>query len=156
MNIDRKFEPYRLIPKGHLYKIENFNDENLSVNDTIHNINLNEKKINDKNVIKKRNTNIVKTNKANSRIKNKNSIEYLKIFFNGFMFIKKGLNSFKVNDFTFLNAIQIYKFLFKNSKTISGIDILKLRHLLKYIKENVFKKLCKNAKVVLRNVKGEH
>ena len=29
MNLERKFEPYKLIPEGKVYKVENFDVENL-------------------------------------------------------------------------------------------------------------------------------
>ena len=82
--------------------------------------------------------------------KNKNKMEYLKRFFDGLTFLKKGLDSFQVNGFTFLNAVNLYNFLFKNSKKINGIDILKLRKIVKNIKKKMFEKICKNAKIALQ------
>jgi hypothetical protein len=150
MTFDRKFEPYRLIPEGHLYKIENFDAENLMSD--------NENKISKINKSKTKNvmdfTKSMKKNVTHTKGKikkiNQNPIEYLKSFFDGLIFVKKGIHSFKVNDFTFFNALNIYNFLFKNSKKISGIDILKLRNLLKHIKMKMFEKICKNAKNVLK------
>ena len=77
-------------------------------------------------------------------------MEYLKRFFDGLTFLKKGLDSFQVNGFTFLNAVNLYNFLFKNSKKINGIDILKLRKIVKNIKKKMFEKICKNAKIALQ------
>ena len=150
MNIDRNFEPYRLIAQGKVYKIEHFNNDIINVKGNNSKLQYNEEKIIDNKIPKKIPTKQIKTKKKDiHRVKKQTTIEYLKYFFDGLSFIKKGLNSFTVNNLTFGNAIQIYNFLFKNSKTISGIDILKLRNLLKYIKEYSFKKLCKNAKVIL-------
>jgi hypothetical protein len=150
MNIDRKFEPYKLIPTGKLYKVENFDVENLMSN------NINKSKIIKTNNKYEMNVSIKKEKKQKQNeviIKQKikiNKMEYLKSFFDGLVFLKKGLHSFKVNGYIFLDALNIYNFLFKNSKKISGIDILKLRKLLKKIKKTMFKFFCKNAKIALK------
>ena len=39
MNLERKFEPYKLIPHGHLYKVENFDVDNLILDNNIKNKN---------------------------------------------------------------------------------------------------------------------
>ena len=79
-------------------------------------------------------------------------MEYLKHFFDGLTFLKKGLNSFQVNGFTFLNALNLYNFLFKNSEKINGIDILKIKKIIKNIKKEMFEKICKNAKMRLKKM----
>ena len=37
MNLERKFEPYKLIPEGKVYKVENFDVENLMSANVINN-----------------------------------------------------------------------------------------------------------------------
>ena len=149
MNLERKFEPYKLIPEGKVYKVENFDVENLisanvsnNKSKTIKTNNNNEMKVLTKKNIKKKKKIII--------IKKKNKIEYLKHFFDGLTFLKKGFDSFQVNGFTFFNAVHLYNFLFKNSKKINGIDILKLRKIIKNIKKKMFEKICKNAKIALQ------
>ena len=79
-------------------------------------------------------------------------IHKLKDFFQGFIFSKKGTNSFQVNQFTFSNAIQIFNFLFKNNKIINGIDLLKLKKLFSLKKDKFVNMICNNAKKML-NIK---
>ena len=142
MNLERKFEPYKLIPEGKVYKVENFDVENL----ISANVSNNKSK-----TIKTNNNNEMKVlTKKNIKKKKKNKIEYLKHFFDGLTFLKKGFDSFQVNGFTFFNAVHLYNFLFKNSKKINGIDILKLRKIIKNIKKKMFEKICKNAKIALQ------
>ena len=136
MNLERKFEPYKLIPEGKVYKVENFDVENL----ISANVSNNKSK-----TIKTNNNNEMKV-----LMEKKNKIEYLKHFFDGLTFLKKGFDSFQVNGFTFFNAVHLYNFLFKNSKKINGIDILKLRKIVKNIKKKMFEKICKNAKIALQ------
>ena len=135
MNLERKFEPYKLIPEGKVYKVENFDVENLMSA----NVSNNKSK-----TIKTNNNYEMKV------LTKKNKIEYLKHFFDGLTFLKKGFDSFQVNGFTFFNAVHLYNFLFKNSKKINGIDILKLRKIIKNIKKKMFEKICKNAKIALQ------
>ena len=148
MNLERKFEPYKLIPAGKVYKVENFDVENLVSANVSNN---KSKTIKTNNNYEMKVLTKIKNNKKKIYIikKNKNKMEYLKRFFDGLTFLKKGLDSFQVNGFTFLNAVNLYNFLFKNSKKINGIDILKLRKIVKNIKKKMFEKICKNAKISL-------
>ena len=140
MNLERKFEPYKLIPEGKVYKVENFDVENLMSANVINNKSKTIKTNNnyEMKVLPKRSN---KKNKKMNIKKNNNKMEYLKHFFDGLTFLKKGLNSFQVNGFTFLNALNLYNFLFKNSEKINGIDILKIRKIFKNIKKEMFEKI---------------
>ena len=133
----KTFETYKLIKNGDHYKIINFSlDEKINFN------------------VKKEETN---KNKINKKIIYKNVNKYfvfLKKFFelnNKFnTFFKKTVDWFRVNKFKFNSIKNVYNFLFKNKKSISGFDIIKLKKLFKIIIQKQYKMLCKNAKLILK------
>ena len=149
MNDNKKFEAYKLVPNGQFYKIINFDEDTKK---TIDNNNSNLDKISEKNMTKEKITNFNLQKKKNIYI-NKSTYDLLKkkISIDKNINIRKiALNSVKINQFKFSNTNEIYNFLFKNSKKISGIDVLKLKQLFKFVSIITLKQICRNAKQTLK------
>ena len=149
MNDNKKFEAYKLVPNGQFYKIINFDEDNKR---TIDNNNSNLDKISEKNMTKEKITNFNLQKKIYIYI-NKSTYDLLKKKFSidkNINIRKIALNSVKINQFKFSNTNEIYNFLFKNSKKISGIDVLKLKQLFKFVSIITLKQICRNAKQTLK------
>ena len=133
----KTFEAYKLIDNGDYYKIINFNLEKK--------VNLEYKKE------KKQKT---KINTKSVLSKFDNYYVFLKNFFelnNKFKtFFKNTFQWFRVNKFKFNSIKNVYDFLFRNKKSVSGFDILKLRKLFKFIITKQYKMICKTAKFLLK------
>ena len=153
MNIQRHFEAYRIKPEGKMYRIENFDaDENNHQYDkSLKSERTNEIKESMKNYYKEKNDSIKYGKKEN---KKKSSIlDLMKSKFKLFKDIrisKRGLSSLKINEFIFGNVEDIYNFLFRGKKSVSGIDVLKLRKLFSLIGDSVFRVICKSARKILK------
>ena len=164
--MNTKFEAYRLIKVNSMYRLENFETEELWEEEKKENQqeNIQYEESNQKKSVVKKQSSIKTPNqkaskkcekKQNTNAKNKTKKQYkneLKNFFatsNILIREDKSNDSVFMNGFKLNNIVKVYNFLFNNGKNLGSLELLTLKKLITQVPKEKVKSLCKNAKKML-------